>query len=76
MLLLNIKANKSVYIAKSRQWYHKTFSNIFLHVPNHAWKDMYMLNYRTIKTTNGFYYSSIEMLIYFINSVIAIHVFL
>ena len=41
------KANKSVYIAKSRQRYHKTFNNILLHVSNHTLEDMYMLNYGT-----------------------------
>ena len=67
--------NKSVYVAKSRQGYHKTLNNILLYMPNHVLKDMYMLNYGTIKI-NSFYYSSIEVLIGFINSVIAIHVFL
>ena len=38
-----------VYIAKSRQRYYKTLNNIMLHVPNHALKDMYMLNYGIIK---------------------------
>ena len=41
------KVNKSVYIAKSRQRYHKTFHNILLHVSNHTLEDMYMLNYGT-----------------------------
>ena len=36
---------------------------------NHAVKDMYMLNYGTIKM-DSFYYCSIEVLIDFINSVI------
>ena len=40
-----IKVNKSVYIAESRQRYHKPRNNIFLHVSNHTLKDMYMLNY-------------------------------
>ena len=41
------KVNKSVYTAKSRQRYHKTFNNILLHVSNHTLEDMYMLNYGT-----------------------------
>ena len=32
----HLKVNKSVYIAKSRQRYHKTLNNILLHVPNHT----------------------------------------
>ena len=56
MKLRKIKVNKSVYIAKWRQWYYKTINNIFLHVPNHALKDVYMLNYGTIKNTNSSYY--------------------
>ena len=56
MKLRKIKVNKSVYIAKWRQRYYKTLNNIFLHVPNHALKDVYMLNYGTIKNTNSSYY--------------------
>ena len=41
--VLEMKVSKSVYIAKSRQRYYKTLNNIFLYVPNHALKDMYML---------------------------------
>ena len=52
-----IKVNKSVYIAKSRQRYFQTLNNILLHVPNHALKDVYMLNYGTIKSTNSSYYT-------------------
>ena len=58
----SLKVNKSVYIAKSRQRYHKTLNNILLHVSNHALKDMYMLNYGTKKC-----YSSTEVVIDFIN---------
>ena len=47
--------NKSLYIAKSRQQYYKTLNNILLHVPNHALKDVYMLNYGTIKNANSSY---------------------
>ena len=47
----NLKVNKSVYIAK--QWYHKTLNNILFHVSSDALKDVYMLNYRTIKNTNS-----------------------
>ena len=43
---------------------------------NHVLKEMYMLNYETINNTNSLYYSFIEVLIDFINSVIAIHVFI
>ena len=43
-----------------------------LHVPNHYLKDI--LNYGTINNTNSSYYGSIEVLIGFINSIIAIHV--
>ena len=43
--VFEIQVIKSVYIAKSRQRYYKTLNNIFLHVPNHALKDMYMLTY-------------------------------
>ena len=67
--------NKSVYIAKSTQQYHKTLNKVLLHVSNHALKDMYMFNYEAIKM-NSFYYCSIEVLIDFVNSVIAIHDFL
>ena len=42
-----IKVNKSVYIAKSRQRYHLTLNNILLYVSNHDLKYMYILNYGT-----------------------------
>ena len=45
ILLLIIKVNKSVYIAKSEQPYDKTLNNFLLHVSNNALKDMYILNY-------------------------------
>ena len=48
--LVQIKVNKSVYIAKSRQQCYKTLNNILLHVPNNTLKDVYMLNYGTIGT--------------------------
>ena len=38
----------SVYIGKSRQWYHLTLNNILLHVSNYALKDMYILDCGTI----------------------------
>ena len=41
------KVNKSVYIAKSRQRYHKPLNSILLHVSNHTLKYMYMFNYGT-----------------------------
>ena len=47
-----------------------------LHVPNHALKDMYMSNYGNIYNANSLHYSFIEELIDFINSVMAICVFL
>ena len=57
-----IKVNKSAYIAKSRQRRHKTLNNILLHVSKYALKDMYMLNYGTIKIN-----SFIDVLIDFVN---------
>ena len=66
----------TVYITKSRQRYDKTFNNILLHVPNHTLKDMYMLNYETINNTNNLYYNSVEVLIDFIDSVVAKYIFL
>ena len=42
---------------------------------NHALKEMYMLNYGTINYAKNFYYSYTEVLIDFINSLIAVHVF-
>ena len=47
---------------------------MLMHVSNHVLKDMYMLNYGTIK--KAVYYNSIAVLIDFINPVIAIHLFL
>ena len=44
---LDLKVNKSVFIAKLRQRYHLTLENILLHTSNHALKDMYILNYVT-----------------------------
>ena len=52
-------------IAKSRQRYHKTLNNILLHVPNHGLKDVYMLNYGTIKNINSFYYTC--LLLFFLS---------
>ena len=54
---LAFKVNKSVYIAKSRQRYYQILNNISLHVPNHALKDVYMLNNGTIKSTNSSCYT-------------------
>ena len=34
-MLLEVKVNKSVYIAKSKQQYDKTLKNFLLHLPNH-----------------------------------------
>ena len=60
-----VRVNKSVYIAKTRQWYYKTHKNILLHMSNHALKYMYMLNYGTIK--KQFYYGSFisNFIVYF-----------
>ena len=60
-------------MAKSGQWYDKTINSSLLHVLNHALKDMYMLNYGIINNMNSLYYSSIEVLTDFINSVITLH---
>ena len=60
-----LKVNKSVYIAKSRQRYYKTFKNILLLVPNHALKDVYMLNYGIIKNTNSSYYTRFFVIKFF-----------
>ena len=54
---LAFKVNKSVYIAKSQQRYYQILNNISLHVPNHALKDVYMLNNGTIKSTNSSCYT-------------------
>ena len=73
----NWKLKRSVYIVKSRQRYDKTLNSFLLHMSNHALKDIYMirLNYGTINNTNSLYYSSLEVLIDFINPFIAILVF-
>ena len=47
----SVKVNKSVYVAKLGQRCDKTLNNFLLHVPNHALKDMEMLNYVTINNT-------------------------
>ena len=41
------KVNKTAYTAKSRHQYYLTHNDFLLHVPNHALKDIYILNYRT-----------------------------
>ena len=48
---------------------------LFVACAKHVLKDRYMLNYETINHTNRLYYSSIEVLIDLINSVVATHVF-
>ena len=68
---ISFKVKKSVRIAKSGQRYDKTVNNFLLHEPNHALQDMYMLNYGM----NSSHYSSIKVLIDFINSVITLPVF-
>ena len=60
---------------KSVRRYNKTLYNFLLRMLNHALKDMYILNYGIISNMNNLYYSSIEVLIDFINSVITLHVF-
>ena len=57
--------NTSVYVAKLGQQYDKTLDNFLLHVPNHALKDMHMLNYGTINNANSLFYSSTDALIDF-----------
>ena len=64
--LVQIKVNKSVYIAKSRQQCYKTLNNILLHVPNNTLKDVYMLNYGTIKNRNILYYTRFFIINFFI----------
>ena len=53
-------------LAKSSRQYYKTLNNILLHVPNHALKDVYMLNYGIIKNTNSSYYTPFFAIKYFI----------
>ena len=64
--LVQIKVNKSVYIAKSRQQCYKTLNNILLHVPNNTLKDAYMLNYGTIKNRNILYDTPLFIINFFI----------
>ena len=64
--LVQIKVNKSVYIAKSRQQCYKTLNNILLHVPNNTLKDVYMLNYGTIKNRNILYDTPLFIINFFI----------
>ena len=47
--------------------HHKTLNNILLHVPNHALKDVYMLNYGTIKNRNSLYYTRFFLLLIFLS---------
>ena len=69
MKLQFLKVNKSAYIAKSRQRHHKT---TFCCTCQTRLKIFVHLNYGTF-LKNSSYYSSIH--VDFINSVIAIHVF-
>ena len=64
--LVQIKVNESVYIAKSRQQCYKTLNNILLHVPNNTLKDVYMLNYGTIKNRNILYDTPLFIINFFI----------
>ena len=60
---------------KSVRRYDKKLYNSLLLMLNHALKGMYMLNYGIINNTNSLYYSSIEVIIDFINSVMTLLVF-
>ena len=60
---------------KSVRRYDKKLYNSLLLMLNHALKGMCMLNYGIINNTNSLYYSSIEVIIDFINSVITLLVF-
>ena len=60
---------------KSVRRYDKKLYNSLLLMLNHALKGMYMLNYGIINNMNSLYYSSIEVIIDFINSVITLLVF-
>ena len=64
-VIVSVKVNKSVYIAKSRQCYYKTLNNILLHVPNHALKDVYKLNYGIMKNTNSSFYARFFVIKFF-----------
>ena len=46
------KLNKSLYIAKSRQWHNTALNNFLLHLRNHAFEDLYMLNNGISKRIN------------------------
>ena len=63
LLLFFLKMNKSVYTAKLWQRYHKILKNILLQLPNHDLKDVYMLNYGTMKNTNSLYYTRFFIII-------------
>ena len=60
---------------KSVRRYDKKLYNSLLLMLNHALKGMYMLNYGIINNMNSLYYSSIEVIIDFINSVMTLLVF-
>ena len=60
---------------KSVRRYDKKLYNSLLLMLNHALKGMYMLNYGIINNMNSLYYSSMEVIIDFINSVITLLVF-
>ena len=64
--------DKSIYVAKSRWPHNITLNNFLSDVPNHALKDLHMLNRGTIYNMNSSYYNTIEGLIHLINWVIAI----
>ena len=59
--------NKSVYIAKLRQRYHKIVKNILLQLSNHDLKDVYMLNYGPMKNTNSLYCTRFFIIINFLS---------
>ena len=60
-------------MTKSGQHYDKALNNSLLHVSNHALKDMYVPNYGIINNMKSLYYSSMEVLIDFNNSIITFY---
>ena len=57
----NIQPKPNVATTSCASWDYKTLSNILLHVPNPALKDVHMLNYGLIKNTNSSYYSGLSL---------------
>ena len=67
---IDIKLSKSVYIAKSRQRYHKSLDKILLHAPNQVLKNLQMFNHGIIKNANKLYYT--RFFIIFFNRIISL----